>query len=764
MLIFLQRGTLTRKTFDRALQALPITQHKELWRLYISWAKDFGVPQTAIKIFRRYLMYDPSYREEYIEYLEELQQYQEAARQLAHCLNDETFTSPMGQTTHQLWMHLCELCALHPKEVADAVNFEALIRTGLTKFSDEVGRLWTSLSDYYIRLGQFEKARDVYEEALRSVSTVRDFTIIFDAYMKVEESIVTAKIRMLHEYGEEELATDEELQAEKAEEEAEVALRLSRIEYLLERRPLLLNAVVLRQNPHNVHEWQKRAKLYQKLGDEAKLLQTYQEAEQTIEPAKAVGKLSTLYLAWANLYEKHLSPANKDVGKARAIYERAITVNFKAVEELVSVYCAFAEFHLRQEAYSSALTLMQRAVDTSSHLSLQRRKAQAVASGKGFESLEESNEANVHEKLFKQPGLWALYLDLEESLGSVTSTRAAYDRAMELKVLTVQMALNYATFLQENHFFEDSFQVYERALSLFAFPASKPLWLAYLAAFTQRYEGTKLERLRDLYEQVLRQESLVEGEDVVEFFVLYAKMEEQYGLARHVTAVYDRAVRHPKLSETQRLDLYRLYVKKVEQHFGVLQSRGVYDQALRSLGDDSVRALCLEYAESERRLGEIDRARAIYQYGSQFADPKRYGGSYWQAWRDFEAAHGSEESFKDLLRVQKSVALAFGQTSYLAEDLLAASKTSAAPTNSFAAAQKVASSSAVAASAMDRLAMQAEAQIAEELEEEGGDVAGLKRKFFGRDSAEGDEETEDGVRKMPRTSQPAVENREEIDI
>lgn len=30
----------------------------------------------------------------------------------------------------------------------------------------------------------------------------------------------------------------------------------------MDRRPLLLNRVLLRQNPHNVQEWLKRVKLY----------------------------------------------------------------------------------------------------------------------------------------------------------------------------------------------------------------------------------------------------------------------------------------------------------------------------------------------------------------------------------------------------------------------------------------------------------------------------------------------------------------------
>jgi hypothetical protein len=34
----------------------------------------------------------------------------------------------------------------------------------------QVGRLWTSLADFFIRQALFEKARDVYEEGLTTVS------------------------------------------------------------------------------------------------------------------------------------------------------------------------------------------------------------------------------------------------------------------------------------------------------------------------------------------------------------------------------------------------------------------------------------------------------------------------------------------------------------------------------------------------------------------------------------------------------------------
>ena len=40
-------------------------------------------------------------------------------------------------------------------------------------------------------------------------------------------------------------------------------LCLARFESLMDRRPLLLSSVLLRQNPHNVHEWHKRVALFE---------------------------------------------------------------------------------------------------------------------------------------------------------------------------------------------------------------------------------------------------------------------------------------------------------------------------------------------------------------------------------------------------------------------------------------------------------------------------------------------------------------------
>ena len=109
------------------------------------------------------------------------------------------------------------------------------------------------MADYYIRKRQFDKARDIYEEAVKSVMTVRDFGQVFDVYSEFEEQIITLKIEQRKKSGKSE------------ENEMDLQLRLRRFEKLIERRPLLLNSVLLRQNPHNVNEGLKRVGLFEGL-------------------------------------------------------------------------------------------------------------------------------------------------------------------------------------------------------------------------------------------------------------------------------------------------------------------------------------------------------------------------------------------------------------------------------------------------------------------------------------------------------------------
>ena len=72
--------------------------------------------------------------------------------------------------------------------------------------------------------------------------------------------------------------------------------------------------------------------------------------------------------------------------------------------------------------------------------------------------------------------------------------------------------------------------------------------------------------------------------------------------------------------------------------------------------------MCIKYAELERSIGEIDRARAIYVHASQSADP-RSDTEFWSKWNEFEVQHGNEDTFREMLRIKRSVTASYSQVS-----------------------------------------------------------------------------------------------------
>ena len=64
-------------------------------------------------------------------------------------------------------------------------------------------------------------------------------------------------------------------------------------------------------------------------------------------------------------------------------------------------------------------------------------------------------------------------------------------------------------------------------------------------------------------------------------------------------------------------------IRKAEEFYGVTRTREIYERAVEVLPDHQVKDICLRFAEMERQLGEIDRARAVFVHASQFCDPRR---------------------------------------------------------------------------------------------------------------------------------------------
>lgn len=623
------RITRTRSIFDRALRALPITQHARIWPLYLTFLKKFSIPETAVRVYRRYLKLFPEDAEEFIDYLSSVGRLDEAAQQLATVVDAEQFVSKHGKSSHQLWNELCDLISKNPDKV-HSLNADAIIRCGLRRYTDQLGHLWCSLADYYVRSGLFDRARDIYEEAIRTVTTVRDFTQVFDAYAQFEE--ISLSKRMEEVAGAVEPSEDDDV---------DVELRLARFEYLMERRLLMLNSVLLRQNPHNVIEWHKRVELFE--GKPHEIIATFTDAVQTVQPRLAVGKLHTIWVEFAKFYER-----NEQVEDARVVFEKGTQVAYVHVDDLAAVWCEWAEMEIRQECYEAALKLMTRAT------------AQPKRKAAYFDETE-----TAQARLYKSLRLWSMYADLEESFGTFKTCRAVYDRIVELRICTPQIIINYGMFLEEHNYFEETFRAYEKGISLFKWPNVHDIWNTYLSKFLKRYGGAKLERARGLFEECLEN---CPPELAKCFYLLYAQLEEEHGLARHAMAVYERATTAVKPEEM--FDMFNIYIKKAAEIYGIPRTRQIYQKAIEVLPEERSREMCVRFADMETKLGEIDRARAIYAYCSQMCDP-RITAEFWQTWKEFEIRHGNEDTMREMLRIKRSVQATFNtQVNMMAAQML----------------------------------------------------------------------------------------------
>ena len=582
----------------------------------------------------------PEDSEDFIELLIEHYQYTEAVRKYMDILNNPKFRIKNAKSNFQLWSEMVDLLVTRAKEIMTegtvGMDVEKIVRSGIERFADQRGKLWAGLATYWITVGNFERARDVFEEGITTVMTVRDFTIVFDSYAEFEESIISTLMDAAA------VVSDNGKIKETAEFDLDI--RMMRFEQLMDRRPFLVNDVLLRQNPNNVNEWEKRIALW---GDNNKeVVQTYADAIATVQPRKAVGKFHELWLSYAKFYEE-----GGDLRTARIITEKAVNVPFKSVAELAEMWCGWAEMELRNENFDRAVDIMTKAT-----------KAPKRSTVDYFDET-----LSPQQRVHKSWKLWSFYVDLVESVSTLEETKKVYDRIFELRIATPQTVVNFANLLEENKYFEESFKIYERGLDLFNYPVAFELWNLYLTKAVDRKVG--IERLRDLFEQA------VEGcppKFAKVLYLMYGNLEEERGLARHAMRIYERATR--AVSDDDKFEMFNFYITKSASNFGLTSTRPIYERAIGALPDKEARDMCLKFAEMERRLGEVDRARGIYGHASQFCDP-RTTPTFWHKWEEFEVEHGNEDTFKEMLRIKRSVQAQYNtDVNFIASQALARSQ------------------------------------------------------------------------------------------
>ena len=155
-----------------------------------------------------------------------------------------------------------------------------------------------------------------------------------------------------------------------AETEKELDVRMKDFEELMDRRPFLVNDVLLRRNPNDVQEWEKRVALWADNDEKVCILvcssllrpdfllhsswqvaETYTTAIKTINPRKATPNFHGIFVNFAKFYEVGgvTSSAAPDLESARRVMESGTKIPFRTVDELAEVWCEWSEMELRNE-------------------------------------------------------------------------------------------------------------------------------------------------------------------------------------------------------------------------------------------------------------------------------------------------------------------------------------------------------------------------------------------------------------------------------
>ena len=649
--------TKTKIIFNKALQSIPITQHKKLWDIYIPWIESLsGCHRTKIEIFKRYVQFNPDYKEKFINYLIGIKEFNLAIYLIIEILNEENFYSKENKSQYYYWIMLCQIINNYPEDINLSkynkdIDVDKVIRHGIKKYTDEVGNLWVTLANYYIKMGLIEKAREIFEEALENILTVRDFSLIFNAYLNFEQEMMKQNLFNNNKLDNDNLETKEEkinnnnlqslelkelenalvdLNIEEIDNKDEIKeeelnennsnkdsnlkkFNFIRVNNLLQRRPFLLNSTILRRNPNNVAEWLKRIELMKDKNDFNLTKNLYEESLNTIKINEAYGNLSELYISYANFYEE-----NNNIKKANEIYYKGCNLNFKKSDENVNMWCLWCEMNIRQKRYQDAYHIIKYIC---------------------------TNNANKYYKYNRNIKLWSLYVDLEMNLIKNNEKQIIYiyTKMIEYKIANIETIFNFIIYLEKIKNYEKIYNTYEQALDLFNWPNAYDICVCYLVDFINHYKSEKIEIFRDIIQNII----ILSGHLKI-FYYIYAFYEEKYGLYNHCIDILKEASQNVK--EEEKPEIHSVIIAKCAKYFGIGKVRLAFDDAMNNLERSYVSEIGLKYISIEIKLKEINRARGIFKYLGKLFNPdnKEYKEEFWEMWDNFEKIYGDSTTYQEM--------------------------------------------------------------------------------------------------------------------
>lgn len=134
----------------------------------------------------------------------------------------------------------------------------------------------------------------------------------------------------------------------------EIQSRIERLEKLLRRQPYLLLNISIKKNPDQVQNWLKLVDLYEKAGNVDLAYDTIEKAIEKINPEKAEGKFSDLWIQYSVLLQKE-----GQIRRCNEVLHQASQVPFRMMEDALSIWRRWVEMLLEERFYEDALRVIK---------------------------------------------------------------------------------------------------------------------------------------------------------------------------------------------------------------------------------------------------------------------------------------------------------------------------------------------------------------------------------------------------------------------
>lgn len=237
--------------------------------------------------------------------------------------------------------------------------------------------------------------------------------------------------------------------------------------------------------------------------------------------------------------------------------------------------------------------------------------------------------------------IWIKYAQWEEQQKDFRRARSVWERALDVDHRNLSVWLKYVEMEMRHRFVNHARNIWDRAVTLL--PRIDQLWYKYI--HMEEMLGN-VAGARQIFERWMQWEPDHHG------WAAYIKMELRYNEVERARMIYERYVRClPSVKAWVRYAKFELQYAN-----DPAAARRCYERSVEELGEDEQdEELFIKFAEFEEKVGENERARAIYRYALDHL-PKAAAGDVYKRYMAFEKQRGDVTGMEEAIVAERRFA------------------------------------------------------------------------------------------------------------